>query len=112
MRQDQQEAEPRTYTVHKGNKEYRQTRKHLKIRKHPHRRVAQPPTVNQQVPSGEYQNKHHQNLLTPHETLRKTAQRNPDQQRTQQPTSPGNATTVQTTCYGRTVKIPDRLNYN
>ena len=27
VRQDQQEAEPRTYTVHKGNKEYRGTRR-------------------------------------------------------------------------------------
>ena len=70
------------------------------------------PKVNQQEPSGESQNKNHQNLPTPHETPRKTAQRNPDQQRTQQPTSPGNATTVQTTRYGRTVKMPDRLNYN
>ena len=122
VRQDQQEAEPRTYTVHKGNKEYRRTREHLKIRKHPVRAATntstsravtnQSPTVNQQEPSGESQDKNHQNLPTPHETPRKTAQRNPDQQRTQQPTSPGNATTVQTTRYGRTVKMPERLNYS
>ena len=122
VRQDQQEAEPRTYTVRKGNKDYRRTREHLKIRNHPVRAATntstsrattnQSPTVNQQESSGESQNKNHQNLPTPHETPRKTAQRNPDQQRTQQPTSPGNATTVQTTRYGRTVKMPDRLNYN
>ena len=118
VRQDQQEAEPRTYTVRKGNKDYRRPREHLKIRNHPVRAATntstsrattnQSPTVNQQESSGESQNKNHQNLPTP----RKTAQRNPDQQRTQQPTYPGNATTVQTTRYGRTVKMPDRLKYN
>ena len=46
---DQQEAELRTYTVHKGNKENRRTREHLKIRKH--RRVAQPPTSHQRSTS-------------------------------------------------------------
>ena len=117
VRQDQLETESRTYTVHKGNKEYRRTREHLKIQKHPVRAATnistsrtttnQSPTVNQRWIPG-------QEPPESTDTVWNTAQKQHSAILINkgQPTSSINATAMQTTRYGRTVKMPERQYYS